>query len=67
MSDQATSSAPRRSGAPSSDDRTAAGGGEPPDRHDDHAATRNRVLASLLTCPDARTARANGIGATPAP
>lgn len=27
------------------------------------SATRERVLASLLHCPSARTSRANGIGA----
>ena len=61
MPQEAVRSAPRRSSATSADhgnsDRET---GSP--RHDDHQATRDRVLASLLSCPNAKTTRANGIG-----
>ena len=61
MPEEATRSAPRRSSTPSVHGNADEHGTRSPQR-DDHQATRDRVLASLLSCPDARTTRANGIG-----
>ena len=62
MPEEAPRSAPRRSSAPSADHGNADEHGTRSPQRDDHQATRDRVLASLLSCPNAQTTRANGIG-----
>ena len=62
MPEEAMRSAVRRSSAESANDGNADRESRPPER-DDHQATRDRVLASLLSCPNSQTTRANGIGA----
>ena len=63
MPEEAMRSALRQSSATTAAERADRDDSEsPPRRRDDHQATRDRVLASLLSCPDTQTTRANGIG-----
>jgi hypothetical protein len=63
MPEEATRSALRRSSATSASHGTDDDGDAPSPRHDEHQATRDRVLASLLSCPNTQTTRPNGNGA----